>query len=204
MINLMTESLAQRLNVKKVATELDIVGIGGHKTVVKYKASLLVKYRVNSYDFTSDFYIVKNISKYQPETSIQTENWSIPKNIVLADPIFSKSQKVDLLIGSEIFFDLLSIGQIKTGHNLPIIQKTLLGWVVAGKYKKSIKTKLAACNVSTTETDLSTIDYTMKKFWELETNISDNSKIKYTPEHKSCEKSFSENIKRLESGRLSV
>jgi len=52
---------------------------------------------------------------------------NIPKNIKLADPYFDEPQHVDLVLGADVFHDLLSVGQIKLDNNLPTLQKTLLG-----------------------------------------------------------------------------
>jgi len=41
---------------------------------------------------------------------------------------------VELLIDAEIFFELLSVGQIKLGSHHSSIQKTLLVYIVSGKY----------------------------------------------------------------------
>ena len=47
--------------------------------------------------------------------------------------MFNKNKKLDIWIVTEVFFHLMSIGQIKPSPDLPAIQKTLLGWIVAGK-----------------------------------------------------------------------
>ena len=61
----------------------------------------------------------------------------------MSDPMFNTPQKIDILIGGEVFFDLMSVGKIKQ----PIIQKTLLGWIVAGKCKQTILSRTNVCHV---------------------------------------------------------
>jgi len=55
----------------------------------------------------------------------------IPENLQLADPEFHKAQRVDLLIGASLFYELLCVGQINLLPGLPLLQKTRLGWVVS-------------------------------------------------------------------------
>ncbi|CAH1972202.1 unnamed protein product [Acanthoscelides obtectus] len=50
----------------------------------------------------------------------------------LADPTYFESSKVDMLLGAEIFYILICIGQIRLGKNLHTLQKTVLGWVLSG------------------------------------------------------------------------
>ena len=71
---------------------------------------------------------------YQPDSELDVSSWNLPPNTQLADEHFFKSKRIDLLIGTETFFDILSVGQIKLGPNLPTLQKTLFGWIVAGHY----------------------------------------------------------------------
>ena len=59
----------------------------------------------------------------------------IPKGSlgVLADPEFYKPSAIDIIIGAEIFFDLLMDGQHKLAEGGPTLQNTQLRWVVSGK-----------------------------------------------------------------------
>ena len=52
----------------------------------------------------------------------------IPDYIQLADDRFSEHREIDLLLGSEVFWDLILEGQNKTdGKRSPILQNTKLG-----------------------------------------------------------------------------
>lgn len=61
-------------------------------------------------------------------------NLKILDNIQLADPEFHVAMGVDMIIGADLFWELLCIGQIKpSGTNQPYYQKTQLRWKVAGR-----------------------------------------------------------------------
>lgn len=68
-----------------------------------------------------------------PLNEIDHSNIRLPKNINLADPEFHKPSSIDILIGSELFWQSLCIGQIKSCINHPTLQKTRFGWVVVGR-----------------------------------------------------------------------
>ena len=76
--------------------------------------------------------VVSNITNYQPSIKWNTSELKIPANVNLADPFFHESRRIDILIGAELFFELMSVGQIRLGKGLPTLQKTLFGWVIAG------------------------------------------------------------------------
>ncbi|XP_037957049.1 uncharacterized protein LOC119686867 [Teleopsis dalmanni] len=207
-VNLITEELAQRLQLKKEAKTLNLIGIGETNSTVRQKLHATVRSRINSYEFSTDFWVMPSISTYQPDKFVSMSNWNVPSNLSLADPHFHKPQKIDLLLGAESFFELLSIGQIKQGTNLPILQKTLLGWIVSGKYKDVPSNVSKICNLIRLQEAESTGDFCLnslvKKFWELEEIPKELTVKKYTIEQQHCETKFLNTILRLPSGRLKV
>ena len=90
----------------------------------------VIKSRINNHEFVADFHIMKSISTFQPNVDIATQNWKLPSNTVLADPRFHKRQKVDILLGGDLFLDLLCVDQInsvKTSSQLSLTDTLLVG-----------------------------------------------------------------------------
>ena len=73
------------------------------------------------------------ITEELPSQNLNVSNWKLPQNVQLADPQYNERSAIDMLIGVELFYELQSIGQIKMDNNQPRLQKTLFGWIVAGK-----------------------------------------------------------------------
>ncbi|XP_046802977.1 uncharacterized protein LOC124418978 [Lucilia cuprina] len=99
---------------------------------------------------------------------------------------------------------ILCVGQIRRSPDIPTVQKTLLGWVVSGKYKNCKTSTNKSCHISTwgnDENDLS-LDKIVQRFWELE-EIPRDTKV-LTLEHQQCEEKFVESIRQLPSGRFEV
>lgn len=69
-----------------------------------------------------------------PQSFINTQTWNIPNKLVqtLADPTFFKPSNIELLIGAEMFYNILQTGRIKLGPNLPFLIQTTFGWIVSG------------------------------------------------------------------------
>lgn len=103
-----------------------------------------------------------------PNEYIDKRCISVPARKPLADPEFNKPKEIDALIGVELFFQLLSIGQEKISGSTALWQKTTLGWILAGK--------INAPNQSLTRTQCMltfiiiylSIDKGMCRFWEVE------------------------------------
>ncbi|XP_066248814.1 uncharacterized protein [Euwallacea similis] len=109
-----------------------------------------------------------------------------------------------MLLGCEDFFDLLCIGQIKLGKNLPILQKTPLGWVVAGRVPcdqgKVGKANATLSNCFPTQDSL---NEKLERFW-LVKEVNPNPRAKMTREELECESHFAQTTTRDEDGRFVV
>ncbi|XP_037929736.1 uncharacterized protein LOC119664296, partial [Teleopsis dalmanni] len=126
-------------------------------------------------------------------------SYQVPSNTPLADEQFFKSKRVDLLLGAESFFDILSVGQIKLGENLPVLQKTLLGWIVSGKYKgQPFASPAAKCLLSVEDT----ISDQLEMMWKIE-EVQPAAKS-WSPAHVACESLYRETVHQNATGRIVV
>ena len=114
---------------------------------------------------------------------------------ISADEKFNVPGKI---VSASLYWDLMSIGQIKYEKNQPTFKKTLLGWVVSGMAggleNKEIHKK---CHISISEQ----LNESLKKFWELEHGLLT---INLSPEEQACEDSYAKNTYRDKSGRFVV
>ncbi|KAJ8947988.1 hypothetical protein NQ314_008504 [Rhamnusium bicolor] len=68
-----------------------------------------------------------------------------------------------MLIDADLFFDIMAHGLIWLGPNLPTLQNSYLGWIVAGP----IPNQSGCLNVSLFSQSQS-VDELFPKFWQLE------------------------------------
>ncbi|XP_023310967.1 uncharacterized protein LOC111691821 [Anoplophora glabripennis] len=102
-----------------------------------------------------------------------------------------------MLIGADLFRELLCSGKISNGSNKPIFQETRLSWVVSGPMGSSFKND-TKCMVNTVAIDLHRV---ISKFWEIEEL---NIPKPMSDEEIACESSFRENTRRASDGRFIV
>ncbi|XP_058982804.1 uncharacterized protein LOC131804242 isoform X2 [Musca domestica] len=113
------------------------------------------------------------------------EKW---KNITLADPNFYNSERIDLVIGADIFQQILEEG---VRHEEKIVaQNTKLGWILSG----TIQMKSGGNNVRSAATT------TIERFWEIE-EIEDEETI---AEDDYCLKLYEETTRVDQAGRFVV
>jgi len=91
---------------------------------------ILVQSRDASYRAAFTTVVTHSITDYQTYFNINATSWRIPQKISLADPHFNQSQRIDLLLGAGLFFEIISMGQIHLDR--AFLQNTKLGWIISG------------------------------------------------------------------------
>ncbi|XP_036347133.1 uncharacterized protein LOC118756475 [Rhagoletis pomonella] len=195
--NFITDEFSQRLLLPRSKHNIEICSIGQTSTNIKYKTTTCIKSRTTGVELPLAFCVTSNIA-YESGLEIDISAWNIPSNIELADEQFYKSTRIDLLLGTETFFSLLSVGQIKLGDNLPVLQKTLLGWVVSGRYQSNSNNIRSLCMVACNDE----LDKKLEQLWRLEevTSVGDM----WTREEHSCERLYTNTVSRSQTGRIIV
>jgi len=69
-------------------------------------------------------------------TNIDISTWKFHSDVVLADRDFNKSAPIDILLGAEIFFEILMTERYVC-KGLPVLQNTKLGYILSGKLHHS-------------------------------------------------------------------
>ena len=117
-------------------------------------------------------------------TDIDISTWKFPSDVILADRDFHKSAPIDILLGAEIFFEILVHGRYEC-KGLPVLQNTKLGYILSGKLHHSyIKNYKRQCHSLFVQTD--SLHHIMERFWSIEEM---NNKV-LTQEEKACEEHF--------------
>ncbi|XP_053968858.1 uncharacterized protein LOC128870281 [Anastrepha ludens] len=195
-VKFITEEFSRKLRLPRERHHVEIQSIGDSVTNIKYKTSAIVKSRMCDYETPLSFHVTSQIA-YQPEAEFNITSWNLPANIELTDENFFKPTRVDLLIGTEIFFDILSIGQIKLAPGLPSLQKTLLGWVVSGRYQRPTENSSSICLLSVEES----VDANLQRLWKLD---EPSKADMWTTEQRNCEQSYLQTVQRNAEGRVVV
>lgn len=130
--NFISRDLFETLNIDPINVKIQVIGINGHASNICNAVKTKMKSNLSIYIFDLQFLVTDKITTNTPQFTFEITNFNLSSNINLADPQFNQSQAVDLLLGTGIFYNLLLQGQICLGKNLPLLQNTKLGWIVAG------------------------------------------------------------------------
>ncbi|UYV63732.1 hypothetical protein LAZ67_2005453 [Cordylochernes scorpioides] len=133
-----------------------------------------------------------------PNFRLKDPNWPTLKNLKLADPEFYIQAPIDMILGADIYTELMLNGPISLGEGLPMAINTRLGWVLLGKLMRTSESNTEVCNLSLqSEPEL---EFVMKRFWETESVPSPD----LCTQDEYCESLFSNNHGRDSHGRYWV
>lgn len=151
--NYITESAYRKLNLPTQKLNMEVIGFNEGITKINRLCNLTINSIDNTYSTNLSCFIVPNICSLQ-SCLPNAQSLNIPKRFNLADISFYKGGEVDIIIGAELFYNLLCIGQHRLGDGLPILQRTRLGWVVSGCVPVVNKEQRVRCNFIQNSTNL--------------------------------------------------
>nr|CAH7752297.1 unnamed protein product [Callosobruchus chinensis] len=193
-----TEALCSKLNLNKSKIDFAVSGLNNNVFAIKSKSSVRFRSTRENYTRTISCYILPTITGVIPNVPINTVELNIPSNISLADPSFCEPCGIDILIGAELFWELLLNNEIRLGKGLPILHKTKLGYIISGPIalaRNRVSTSLCCL---ATDTDIQT---QLNKFWEVE---EVDYKQVLSKEQELCETHFLNTTTRDGDGRFVV
>lgn len=198
-LNIITEKLRKALGISYKNTNCEIGGIGDVKAGISKRASVVISSQKNGYTAELEVVIIPKITSDMPSIPLNITDWPIPKNISLADPQFNVPSKVDMLIGAELFCELMSVGQIRINDELPMLQNSVFGWILMGKVSNAV-TKNVFCGIGVCENI--GLEKCLQRFWSVEQITSDKST--YTRAENAVEQHFIQSMERDSTGKFIV
>jgi hypothetical protein len=112
--NCITESTVRRLGLQQTKNQVPIKDINNATSVTNYNVTLEITSMKNDYTSKLNCLILPRITSKMPMTDIDTSTWKFPFDVVLADRDFNKPAPIDILLGAEIFFEILMNGRYDT------------------------------------------------------------------------------------------
>jgi len=196
-----SERCVQRLGLRREKNSVDVIGLGSTAVGAARGAVSISFYshfdekKTTAHTVTA--LVLRKVTGKLPIFKPNTRRWNHLASLQLADPCYQEPDDVDVLLGADIFFDLLLDGRRRGAPGTPMGLRSTLGWLVAGSLGQQnvshVKTHFA-------DTDL---DKTLQQFWELESVPHPEPRL-MTKEEKMCEEHFKTTTTRNSDGRYVV
>lgn len=201
-----TESAAQILGLKKFPMNCTIKGLGNNGSSLSSNSMVIFNaYSRYQQNFATPVkaYVLKNLTRMLPsEKTPHNEDWSHLHQLELADPDYRNPRSIDLLLGADVYSDIVTEGLKKGPRGAPMAQNTHLGWILMGKLSNTETSHSYTNAITLSMHTCIEEDNLLQRFWEIESDVA--CKKILTEEESRCEKHFEETHSRDENGRYIV
>ena len=201
-----TERLVRSLSLPRTNQHIRVSGIGGisHKpplqSVTQFQLSSL---RPGGRKIHVTAVVVPKVTCDLPMAPVTFQmSWTHISNLPLADPEFTQPGRVDILLGADVFVDVLRHGRRSGLPGSPTAFETDLGWVICGTTGFCSPSAQANVHITTFHTSVTSSDDVLRKFWELEESPLHQSYL--TAEECTVVRHFESNHTRSAEGRFIV
>lgn len=198
--NLITKSCVKRFDLKINKCSVEINGFG--EKVGSTSALGWVDLTVFS-RFNDKFYIrccalvVQKITNALPTKKINTSKWHNLKQLALADPDPGTPAPIDVLLGVDVWGEIIKPEILKCNDVEPHAQASEFGWIVFGPVNVDDDARTNAYFISAEKS----LEELLEKFWQQEEICIAPT---FNDEEMLCEKIFAETVERNRDGRYVV
>lgn len=196
-----SENATQLIRLKKTPVRGSITGVGSTTTPVRYLVQLEISSRCDKeFSLPLKAYVLKShITSKLPSSTIEPKsNWSHLNGLTLADPQYFKSNKIDLLLGIDVYTEIVKNNLIKGPPGTPSAQETSLGWILFGNISERRHTNNDVLVMH------QNIDINMDNLLENLWSIDDTTNRKLTFDERTCEDIYEKTHTRDSTGRYIV
>lgn len=202
-ISFISEHLVQTLHLNRTSSLVSLQGVGGNQSATaRGKTSVTLS---SIYDkevnLSLNAYILPKLTSFLPSKYLSNSVWPHIKHITLADPTFMNPASIDLILGADIYGEIILSDLIKGPHLTPIAQSTVFGWILSGPVED---TSFHQSNLLSTHHCVSNskTDRMLERFW-IQEEIP-NIKELEANKNSDCEDFFKSSYKRMSNGRYQV
>ncbi|XP_063979906.1 uncharacterized protein LOC135163929 [Diachasmimorpha longicaudata] len=144
-----------------------------------------------------------NITASLPTFSAEKLEWDHRKDLNLADPEFRIPAPIDILIGADVFSQIIKPNIIRQGSEAPAAQSTTFGWIVFGPTGSSLGPTQLAHHMAVSEASNDHLEDLLTKF-SIQEEVPGRANSTLSADELSCAQHFRQTHSRDSSGRYVV
>ncbi|XP_011859247.1 PREDICTED: uncharacterized protein LOC105556756 [Vollenhovia emeryi] len=152
-----SESVAQLLELPRRPVEVSLRGISGSRAGAAHSiVRLVLRSLVDSRSSVEiDALVLPRLTAPLPACSLKEHALPQLQGLPLADPQFTISNPVDLILGADVYGQILKSGVKRWPASRLVAQNTVFGWVVSGAItadpaRRAVSTSLLHCSTNQT------------------------------------------------------
>lgn len=199
-----SETLAQTLRARRIRMPVAISAVGGVQ-IGQVRQALAVTVSPSQRaapSFPTTALILPSLTSYAPKCASSLSDLSHFAHLSWADPDPTSSETIHMILGADLYGDLVLNGIRKGRSGQPFAQNTIFGWVISGPIVATASARHVPVHLTVHHcTPLLNLEVALCKFWEVEELPSSRT---LTPQEEQCEEHFGTTHSRDSIGRYVV
>ncbi|GFW40711.1 integrase catalytic domain-containing protein [Trichonephila clavipes] len=159
---LCTRACAEKLQLKTEKINTVVSCVNDASMVVKNCVKTSVENKAKTFESELMLLVVNKITDLIPNKVIDVYV-NVSEFVPLANDKFNVPDRIDMLLGAEIFYELLKPGKFYCDNSHLVLQNTVFGYVVSGSVDQVTENRVH-CGLIVDDD----LNKTLKKFWEIE------------------------------------
>ncbi|XP_011879464.1 PREDICTED: uncharacterized protein LOC105568410, partial [Vollenhovia emeryi] len=213
-MTLISQTLAQTLRAKRLKMPISVSAVGGiNAGTFQHVTNIFISSRKSLVpSFATTALILKSLTSYTPKRNADISSLSYLSDLPLADADPTSPDPISIIIGADLYSDIILDGVRKGGLGYPLAQNSVLGWVISGPTHSSAPNDRSTATTSSSHCSFNSIsvhhvvgspslDVELRRFWEVG-ELPRQSLL--SPQEKQCEEHFCSTHSRDPNGRYVV
>ncbi|XP_070167574.1 uncharacterized protein [Polyergus mexicanus] len=209
-----SESLAQILRVKRIRMPISVSAVGGiNAGTFQYATHIFISHRESLAPSLSTIaLILKSLTSYSPRRHEDLSSLSYLSELPRADGDLTSSDPINLIIGADLYSDIIRDGVRKRSVGQPFAQNSIIGWIISGtltslesrdSFQSTMTSVHCPCGSISAHHTLNSrsLKEELRRFWEIEELPRQSI---FTPQEQQCEEHFCSTHYRESDGRYIV
>ncbi|XP_065354424.1 uncharacterized protein LOC135948897 [Calliphora vicina] len=193
---LVSEACVQRLHLNRTNDKTLIYGVGDSNTnYTRGRVQLEIFAPGTKGTIIVQTYCLSNLTHYLPSHTVDNNDLQFFNNLHLGDPEYFKKNKIDIIIGADVFAHCILEGKVTYPSGSPIALNTIFGWIIMGNVNEVQQSTFVAHIYSD-------LDMQLQKFWDTEDCQHPTKHL--SQEEEMAERHYTENVERQEDGKYMV
>ncbi|XP_025158151.1 uncharacterized protein LOC112589369 [Harpegnathos saltator] len=208
-----SEKLAKALRAKRLRRPVAVSAVGCvNAGTFRHEIEIIVSPRgAETPALLTAALILRSFTTYAPHCEADASCLTHLADLRWADPNPLSSDPIDLIIGADLYSDIVREGLRRGGDGQLMAQNSVFGWFISGPITRASAPRVRACALATQASSVVisahhckaeiSLEDEMRRFWEVE---EVPRAVERTPDDERCERHFVSTHSRTVEGRYVV
>ncbi|XP_067205334.1 uncharacterized protein [Linepithema humile] len=201
-ISLISERLVQLLYLPRSSSSISLIGVGrkkANKTNGTTRFTLRSRHDINN-EISISAHILPKLTSSIPTVKIQRHMWQHLEGLTLADCDYRYPGSIDIILGADVYSQIIEDGIVKGDIHSPIAQRTIFGWIISGPVNNNASKNCVQGYHISIDRELHEL---LQHFWKLE-EVSSSPTSSLSIEDQACENHYQSTHSRDPQGKYIV